>query len=120
MASILLIDDDIRYLDGLSQGLRSLDHSVTTATTSSEGLSIHANGQFDIAICDVIMSGGGALSFLHEIRKRDSTFPIVIITGREEIATSPIFVEGMRDADAKIEKTASLGEIDHIVKSLLS
>ncbi|MEJ6394168.1 response regulator [Gymnodinialimonas sp. 2305UL16-5] len=120
MARILLVDDDLVYLDELAMGLQGLDHEVTTASSGGEGLALLQSLEFDIAICDVVMSGGGALSFLHEIRSADSEFPVIIITGRSAIATSPVFTEGMHQADAKIQKSASLAEIDRLVRSLVA
>ncbi|MEP4195133.1 MAG: response regulator [Aliishimia sp.] len=120
MAQILLIDDDIIYLDALANGLAEIGHDVVTALSGPDAISVFLQGNFDIAICDVIMSGGGALSFLHEVRAHKTNFPVIVITGRSEIASSPLFLEGMRDASAKIEKTASLTEIDELVQSLLA
>ncbi|MBM7070036.1 response regulator [Actibacterium sp. 188UL27-1] len=120
MARILVMDDDLIYLDELAKGLRSLNHTVATASSGHEALEIIDRDPFDIAICDMIMTGGGALSFLHEVRSRNSKMPVIVITGRREIATSPLFVEGMLEASAKIEKIAPLSEIDKVIKSLLN
>ena len=119
MAHILVVDDDLIYLDELANGLRAYGHKVETASSGHEGLLLMGHSPFDLAICDMIMTGGGALSFLHEVRAKDADFPIVVITGRRELATSPLFKQGMREASAKIQKDASVLEIDNLVRSLL-
>ncbi len=119
MAHILVVDDDLIYLDELSGGLRSLGHDVASAASSNEALNALKNGTFDITICDTIMAGGGALSLLHEVRALGLKLPFVVITGRPEIATSPLFQSGMREADAKIQKSASLYQINQLIRDLL-
>ena len=119
MAKVLLVDDDLIYLDELSAALRSLDHGVTTATSMDEAKACLAATPPEIIICDTIMAGGGALSLLHDVRASGSEIPFVVITGRPEIATSPLFQKGMKEANAKIEKSASLFEIDQLIRTLL-
>ncbi len=119
MAHILVVDDDLIYLDELSEGLRSLGHEVAGAASSNEALNTLKSESFDITICDTIMAGGGALSLLHEVRALGLEMPFVVITGRPEIATSPLFKSGMREADAKIQKSATLYEINKLIRDLL-
>ena len=118
MANILLVDDDLVYLGSLSDALESFGHVVTTAATAEEAR-MHLNkDSFDVAICDTIMEGGGALTLLHEVTQNHKKMPFIVITGRPEIASSPLFREGMKEAAAKIEKSATVFEIDQIVRSL--
>jgi len=119
VAYILVVDDDLVYLDELTNGLRALGHEAETATSGSEAFSVLKTDTFDLVICDMIMAGGGALSFLHEVRAILPNLPVIVITGQREIANSPLFRDGMREASAKIEKSASLLDIDRVIRSLL-
>ena len=119
MPRLLVVDDDLIYLDELCSQLRGLGYDVTNADSAQEAVTILDNGTFDLVICDTIMTGGGALSLLYDVRSRDSNFPFIVMTGRREIADSPLFRDGMRQASAKIEKSASLFELDKLIKSLL-
>ena len=118
IAKILIVDDDLVYLNELSDALRSLDHVVECASSADEAKIWLRDMAFDITICDTIMAGGGALSLLHDIRSRDPDFPFIAITGRPAVASSPLFQNGMMEANAKLEKSATLFEIDQLVRSL--
>ena len=119
MANILLVDDDLVFLDELSDGLRHMGHHVDCAASAADAFLGYRTGSYDIVICDTIMAGGGALSLLMDIRKHDTHFPFVVITGRPEIATSPLFKEGMIEATEKIEKSATVFQIDKLVRRLV-
>lgn len=119
MAKVLIVDDDIGYLNALTEGLTALNHEVTTATSRPEALALLDNIEIDVAMLDMIMEGGGAISLVHEIRARSYGFPIIVATGRPQIADSPVFRHGLREATAKIQKTATLAEIDQLIRSLL-
>lgn len=119
MAKILLVDDDLVYLDELSDGLSSLKHDVSCAASTEEAQVLLENAEFDVVICDTIMEGGGALSLLHHLAATQPDLPFIVITGRPEIASSPLFRSGMKEASAKIEKSATLFEIDQLIRSTL-
>ena len=120
MAKVLLVDDDLIYLSEMAESLVSFNHTATAVTSQDEALASLKSETFDIVICDTIMPGGGALSLLHEVRAIDASIPFVVITGRPEIATSPLFQKGMKEANAKIEKSATLFEIDRVIRTLVS
>lgn len=119
MVTVLIVDDDVGYVNALTEGLTALGHNVTSASSMPEALALLDNMTVDIAVLDMIMEGGGAISLVHELRGRGYEFPIIVATGRPQIADSPVFRQGLRGADAKIEKTATLAEIDKLVRSLL-
>lgn len=120
MVQVLVVDDDLQYLDAISGGLTALGHEVTTAASGIEALTLLQTQEIDIAIFDMIMAGGGAVTLLHEVRNLGLDFPIIVITGRSEIASSPLFQKGMRNATARIEKSATLPEIGELIRSLLA
>lgn len=119
MAKILVVDDDLVYLDELSEGLRSLGHHVACAASATEAMNSIDTDRFEIVICDMIMAGGGAVSLMHQLQTLLPAMPFIVITGRPEIASSPIFLDGMKEASAKIEKSTSLFEINELVRDIL-
>lgn len=116
MVKVLIVDDDIAYLNAITEGLTAMGHEVVTANSRPEALAILQNVDIDVALLDMIMEGGGAISLTHDIRARNYTVPIIIITGRPQIADSPVFQRGLRETSAKIVKTASLAEIDALIR----
>ena len=119
MASLLIIDDDPVYLLELGDGLIALKHAVVTCETQKDAIAKFRPGKFDLVLCDTIMEGGGALTMLHHIRTVDPNVAFVVITGRPEIASSPLFEAGMKEATAKIDKSMTLFEIDQLIRNLV-
>ncbi|WP_353472918.1 response regulator [Salipiger sp. H15] len=116
MARILLADDDAGYLAAFCDGMAACGHEATGVTTGDQALTCLDSMAFDIVFLDVLMPGGGAISLTHAIRERHPALPIVVITGRPELASSPLLQKGLRYACAKIGKTATLEELDALVR----
>ncbi len=118
MAKILIADDDRDYLTAFSEGMESLGHIVNCSPNGEDVSRFLEEYTFDIIFLDVVMPGGGAISLVHSVRQHDSSVPVVVITGRPELISSPLFREGMRQAQAKVHKTATLQELDALVRRL--
>ncbi|MGZ9809908.1 response regulator [Pseudoroseicyclus sp. H15] len=118
MAKILIADDDVDYLDVFCDGMRAVGHEATALTSGNQVLPALKVNDYDIIFLDVLMTGGGAISILHDIRQYDAEIPVVIITGQTELINSPVFRRGLRQAQAKLQKTVRLHELDDVVRSL--
>ncbi len=120
MARILIADDDPEYLAAFCDGLKVLGHEVVGLREGRDVVPSLQSQPFDIIFLDVIMEGGGAITLVHQVRSVDQKIPIVIITGKVEILESPIMQEGLRMAQAKVRKTATLVELERLVLQLTS
>ncbi len=120
MARILIADDDDIYREAFCTGLQELQHDVDGVPSGAEVLPSLTAKQYDIVFLDVMMAGGGAITVLHQVRDHDPKIPVVIITGRTELIGSPLFREGMRSAQAKVLKTATLSELHRMIESLVA
>jgi signal transduction histidine kinase len=79
---ILLVDDDSLVLQAMPGLLECLGHATTTAASGEEALVLIDQGfRPDLVILDVHMPGIGGLETLVELRKRDSTLPVLLTTG---------------------------------------
>ena len=80
-ANILVIDDEevIRAL--FKQTLEELGHSVIAVETSSEGLELVKQQDFDLAFLDLKMPGMDGAEFFHQIKTIKPKLPVTIITG---------------------------------------
>nr|WP_175581658.1 response regulator [Pseudooceanicola sp. HF7] len=114
----MIADDDPGYLAAFCDGMQALGHSTHGELNGEAALQAFDNGEFDIVFLDVFMKGGGAVVLLHDVRKRNSDIPVVIITGKTEMVGSPLFESGLRLAQAKMRKTASLTELGQLVNRL--
>ncbi|OCX61439.1 regulator [Thioclava sp. SK-1] len=118
MARILIADDDHAYLDVFCDGMAAMGHEAVGVSRGDAALDRLRKEDFDIVFLDVIMPGGGAITLGHSVRNMNAELPIVVITGRPELGHSPLLRNGLRFAQAKLQKTASLSELDRTVRQL--
>lgn len=118
MARVLIADDDDIYREAFCTGLAEMNHETAGVPSGGDVLDALKETPFDIVFLDVMMPGGGAISVLHEVRNHDPAIPVVVITGRMEMIGSPLFVDGMRSAQAKVLKTTTLNELHLLIESL--
>jgi signal transduction histidine kinase len=79
---ILLVDDDPLVLQAMPGLIECLGHHTTTAASGEEALALVDQGfRPDLVILDVYMPGIGGLETLVQLRKRDSTLPVLLTTG---------------------------------------
>lgn len=95
---ILVIDDETEIREGLELLLTSEDYAVTLAETAEAGLSRLGERPFDLILLDVSLPDRNGLDLLREIRQRESSLPIILITayGSIDMARSA-FKSGAQD-----------------------
>lgn len=116
MARVLIADDEAAYLDVFCEGLQAKGHEVTGVTDGDQLLARLKVAEYDLVFIDVVMAGGGAITLSHAIERVVPGMPVVVITGRMELIESSLLREGLRSTVAKVHKTASLDQLDQIVR----
>jgi len=81
MRRLLVIDDDARLRDLLSEYLGSRGFSVATAADGDAGLAALRGGGFDLAVLDVMMPGKDGFTVVRELRAT-SRVPVILLTAR--------------------------------------
>jgi len=81
MKSILLVDDEKVFADGLKLLLEKHGYSVTTANNGEEGLNTFFSQSFDLLITDIRMPGNNGLQLISDIRKRNDRIKILAMSG---------------------------------------
>ena len=66
---LLLIDDDERIRDLLSQYLKDNGYKITTAESASDARQKLNSIKFDLLVLDVMMPGESGLNFAKNLRK---------------------------------------------------
>lgn len=82
---LLLVEDDIDLANGLRESLRNNGHSTDNVSTGKEGVLAIKSGDFDSVILDLGLPDIDGLDVLKEIKKIDSTFPVLILTAKDGI-----------------------------------
>lgn len=83
MAHILLVDDSEDLLEMVALGLSNEGYEVTTASDGEQALERLAEGSFDLLISDVNMPRLDGFGLCMQIREKDTTLPIILLTSRD-------------------------------------
>ncbi|MCX5698416.1 MAG: response regulator [Candidatus Omnitrophica bacterium] len=82
---ILLIDDDVAFLELMGETIRSWGYEVIVATRGKEATEIIKNKNADIVVLDYLMPDMDGMATLKEIRKIDKKVPVIMFTGCSDI-----------------------------------
>jgi len=79
--SILLIDDDVQFRDGLARFLEGAGHGVTCASTARHGIALIAREVFDVIVTDMLIGEEDGIEVVKTARVRQPTPRIVAMSG---------------------------------------
>ena len=103
MPNVLLVDDELSFLDIVTKRLSKRNIQVRTASSGEDALQMLENdSSIEIVILDVKMPGMDGLETLSEIKKNHDYVEVIILTGHASVESA---IEGMR-----------LGAIDYLMK----
>jgi DNA-binding NtrC family response regulator len=78
---LLLVDDEMDFLESASKALSRRGFAVETAADGETALEILDERSFDIAVIDIKMPGIDGIELFHKIKHRMPNLPVVILTG---------------------------------------
>ncbi len=81
MSNILLVDDDQSFATALGRILNELGHTSVWAVDGQDGLVKFNEGEFDLVIADLKMPRMNGIDFIREIKRRDKSAVVMVITG---------------------------------------
>ena len=88
MASVLLIEDDLTFSRILEGFLTKKGYQVTTTHKGKDGLKAFQSRAFDVLLLDYRLPDTTGMDILLEIRKSNTTVPVVIMTSFSDIRTA--------------------------------
>ena len=83
--NLLLVDDDADILKLLSIRLKASGYQVMTASSGEQALSMAAAERPDLVVTDLRMAGLDGLALFHEIERRHTGLPVIILTAHGTI-----------------------------------
>lgn len=83
MKRILLVEDDLSLVSGLSFAIKKEGYQLDVAHTSEETAQLWKEGAYDLIILDVTLPDGSGFEVCREIRKT-SNVPIIFLTAMDE------------------------------------
>lgn len=83
MKRILLVEDDLSLISGLSFAVRKQGYDLDIARTSCEANAIWEDGKYDLMVLDVSLPDGSGFDICKKIRQT-SKVPIIFLTAADE------------------------------------
>lgn len=82
---LLVVDDEVRFLNTLTQRLSLRDFDVTPVTSGQEAVERAGEEEFDLALVDLKMPGMTGEVVLERLKERHPFIEVVILTGHGSI-----------------------------------
>jgi DNA-binding response OmpR family regulator len=114
---ILLVEDEGKVGNALSQGLQAEGYDVIWVQTGEAGF-FHASSQvFDLIVLDVMLPGRDGIEVLQMLRKQGSTIPVLLLTAKDAIEDRVLGLDA--GADDYLVKPFAFAELSARLRALL-
>ncbi len=87
-ASLLLVDDDRRVLEGMTDWLRSLGHKVDAVGSRQAAIASVDKKTYDLALVDIRLTDGDGFDVLAHCRQHTPTTAVILFTGYGTVETA--------------------------------
>jgi DNA-binding NtrC family response regulator len=78
---LLIVDDEVQFLNALARRLELRDFVVTKATNGAEAIQAASSDKFDLALLDLKMPGMDGREVLRILKKEHKYLEVIILTG---------------------------------------
>ncbi len=93
----LLIEDDLTIAEFVARGLREAAFAVEHAVDGESGLHLASSAPYDVAIIDLMLPVRDGLSVIRELRQRQVTTPVLILSAKHTVDDRVIGLEAGGD-----------------------
>ena len=117
LKEVLLVEDDPLIAKTLKMSLPYKGFQITPCETFQKGLETFLSGSFDLIMLDINLPDGSGLDLCREIRKRNESIPVLMVTAKSDEDTAVLSFEG--GADDFIRKPYGVQELAARMSRLL-
>ncbi|MGL1861354.1 MAG: response regulator [Pseudodesulfovibrio sp.] len=111
---VLLIDDEVEFLENLSERMRVRGMDVNTAETPENAVAAIDSGEYDAIVLDLQMPGMDGIEMLKLIKKSHPDMQVILLTGQ---ATLEAGIQAMKlGAMDFMEKPADINALTEKIK----
>lgn len=101
---LLLVDDEVGYLEVLCKRLKKRDFDVTTAFSGAEAIRAVRDRDFDVAVVDLKMEDMDGIELLKILKQMLPTLQVIMLTGH--------------GSERAARNGISLGAFDYLLKPI--
>jgi len=85
---LLIVDDEVKFLDSISRRLELRDFEVTKATDGHLAVAAAENEKFDLALIDLKMPGMNGKELLKILKEKHKYLEAIILTGHGSLESA--------------------------------
>ena len=82
---LLLVDDEVKFLESIAKRLELKNFDVTTASNGKEAITSAEKGLFDVAVVDFKIPGMDGTQVLKTLKENHKYLEIIMLTGHATI-----------------------------------
>jgi DNA-binding NtrC family response regulator len=82
---LLMVDDEVKFLESISKRLVLKNFDVTTAVNGKEAIESAEKGFFDVAVVDFQMPGMDGAQVLRVLKEKHKYLEIIMLTGHATV-----------------------------------
>jgi len=82
---ILVIEDEHRIANAISQGLKQENYAVDVTYTGTDGFDLASTEEYDLIILDLMLPGMDGISICKQLRANEINIPILILTAKDQM-----------------------------------
>ena len=82
---LLIVDDEVQFLDSIAQRLEMRGFDVTKAYSGKEALEAAEQGKFDLALLDLKMPEMSGKEVLEILKKEHKFIEVIMLTGHGSV-----------------------------------
>ena len=82
---LLMVDDEVKFLESISKRLVLKNFDVTTATNGEDAVASAEKGLFDVAVVDFQMPGMDGTQVLKALKDKHKYLEIIMLTGHATV-----------------------------------
>ncbi len=110
---LLMVDDEIKFLEAITNRLKLKSFEITSATNGEEAIAAAGKDRFDVAVIDLQMPGIDGVQVLEILKQNHKFLEVIILTGHATVESAVTCVK--LGAFMVLEKPCN---IDVLVKAI--
>jgi two-component system, OmpR family, copper resistance phosphate regulon response regulator CusR len=114
---ILIVEDEPKVGNALSEGLRASGYEVTLAQRGEDGFFLASSQSFDLIVLDVMLPGRSGIEVLKTLRKQGLQIPVLLLTAKDAIEDRVLGLDA--GADDYLVKPFAFPELGARLRALL-